>query len=306
MITTKRIAVAIAAFSVVAAGCTSADTAATVNDSAIPESDVLAIRVGNEGKTSVGAEEFRNDLSRLIFSEVMLMAAEDDFGLTGLDSPEARADYLATVGTQEQQYLASIVEDPTLSDAALDVVVTQLVLRSEVRAALAAEEEVLLDVWQNNRNQLIEVCASHILVATEEEAETALARLEAGEDFAELANEVSLDTQSVDGVLPCPVSPSVFVVDFANAVATAPIGEVVGPVASDFGFHIIRVESRESPQTLEELAEDPVRWVPSETIDFHWNIWINDVVERADIKVRSDIGMWYPPVDGIIPPPPSP
>jgi parvulin-like peptidyl-prolyl isomerase len=306
MITTKRIAVAIAALSVVAAGCSSADTAATVNDSDIPESAVLAIRVGNEGKTSVGAEEFRNDLSRLIFSEAMLTAAEEDFGLTGLDSPEARADYLTTVGAQEQQYLASIVEDQTLSDAAFDVVVTQLVLRSEIRAALAAEEEVLLDVWQNDRHQLIEVCASHILVATEEEAETVRARLEAGEGFGALANEVSLDAQSVDGVLPCPVSPSVFVVDFANAVATAPVGEVVGPVQSDFGFHIVIVESRESPQTLEELAEDPVRWMPSETIDFYWNVWINDVVERADINVRSDIGTWYPPVDGIIPPPPSP
>jgi parvulin-like peptidyl-prolyl isomerase len=89
-------------------------------------------------------------------------------------------------------------------------------------------------------------------------------------------------------------------------VATAPVGEVVGPVQSDFGFHIVIVESRESPQTLEELAEDPVRWMPSETIDFYWNVWINDVVERADINVRSDIGTWYPPVDGIIPPPPSP
>jgi parvulin-like peptidyl-prolyl isomerase len=184
--------------------------------------------------------------------------------------------------------------------------VTQLVLRTEVRAALAASEEVLLDVWQDDWNQLIEVCASHILVATEEEALTVLARLEAGEDFAELANEVSLDTQSVDGALPCPVSPAVFVDGFANAVATAPVGEVVGPVQSDFGFHIIVVDSRESPETLEELAEDPVKWVPADTIDFYWNVWVNDVVERAEIRVRSDIGTWYPPVDGIIPPPPSP
>jgi len=306
MITTKRITVAIAALSVVAAGCTSADVAATVNDSDIQESSVLAIRVGNEGETSVGAEEFRNDLSRLIFSEAMLLAAEEDFGITGLDTPEVRAEYLSTVGAQEQQYLESIVVDETLSDAALDVVVTQLVLRSEVRAALAADEEVLLDVWQNDINQLVQVCASHIVVATQEEASTVLSRLDAGEDFAAVANEVSLDAQSVDGVLPCPVSPAVFVPEFAIVVATAPVGEAVGPVESQFGFHIIRVDSREGPETLEELAEDPARWVPSETVDSYWNAWINDVVERSEIKVRSDIGMWYPPVDGIIPPPPSP
>ncbi len=306
MSTTKRIALAIVALSIVTAGCTSADVAATVNDSEIPESAVLSIREGNEGKTSVGAEVFRNDLSRLIFTEAMITAAEQDFGLTGFDTAEARDAYLATVGPQEQQYIESIAQDQTLTNEALDVVVTQLVLRSQVQAALAADEDVLVDVWQNDRNQLIEVCASHILVATQEEAQTVLARLDAGEEFAAIANEVSIDTQSIDGALPCPVSPASFVGPFAAAVANAPVGVYVGPVETGFGFHIIIVESRESPQTLEELAEDPVRWVPAETIDFYWNSWINDVVERADIEVRSDIGMWYPPVDGIIPPPPSP
>lgn len=294
------------ALSVVAAGCASSNAAATVNGSEIPAADVLAIREGSEGKTSVDADEFRNDLSRLIFTEAMLTAAAEDFGLTGLDTAEARDAYLATAGPQEQQYLESIAQDQSLSAAALDVVVTQLVLRSEVQAALAASEEVLVDVWQNDRLQLVEVCARHILVATREEAETVLTRLEGGEDFATVAGEVSLDTQSVGGELPCPVSPGVFVGQFAATVATAPVGELVGPVETGFGWHDIIVDSRDSPQTLDELAEDPVRWVPGDTVDFYWNAWLNEVVSRADIEVRSDIGMWYPPVDGIVPPPPSP
>lgn len=306
MITTKRIVLALAAVSVVAAGCSSADVAATVNGSEIPDSSVLGIRVGNEDAITVSAEQFRNDLSRLIFTEAIITAAEEDFGVTGVDTPEARDAYLAAMDPDEQAYLISITDDPSLTDAAVDVAVTQLLVRSEVRAAMAADEDVLVDVWQNERAQLVQVCASHILTATEPDAQEVLARLEAGEDFASVANEVSLDTSSANGALPCPVSPAAFVGDFATAVATAPVGEFTDPVETGFGWHIIVVESRESPQTLDELAEDPVRWVPAETIDFHWNAWINEIVNGAEIEVRSNIGMWYPPVDGIIPPPPSP
>lgn len=306
MTTTQRITLAIAALSVVATGCSSADVAATVNGSDIPESAVLGIRVGAADEISVSAEQYRNDLSRLIFTASMATAAEADFGMTDLDTPEGRETYLATASTGEREYLQSISDDPTLTEAAGDFVITQLLLRSKVREALASDEDILVDVWQNDRNALVEVCASHVLVGTEAEALDVLARLEAGEDMGVVAAEVSLDTTSPGGGLPCPISPALFVEPFAVAVANAPVGEYTEPVETEFGFHVILVESRDLPRTLEELAADPLRWVPGETIDFYWNAWINDVVDRADIKVRSDIGMWYPPVDGIIPPDPSP
>ena len=138
MITTKRIALAIGAVALLAAGCSSADVAATVNDSEIAESSVLALRVGGEDASSVSGEVFRNDLSRLIFTEAMITEAEKDFGLTGLDSAETGDAFVASAGQGEQQYLASVLDDPTFTEAAVDMAVTQLVLRSEVREALAS------------------------------------------------------------------------------------------------------------------------------------------------------------------------
>jgi len=306
MIGNKRIALAVGAVAVVSAGCSSPDVAATVNESEISESHVLSIRVDNEGRDTVSAERFRNDLSRLIFTEAMLTAAEVDFGLTGLDTPETMEAFVATASLQEESYLLTIVDDPELSDTAVDVAVTQLLLRSEVRKALAADEANLQDVWQNDQGSLMEVCVRHILVTTESEAADVLVRLEAGEDFASVANEISLDTASPGGVLPCPASPAFYVEPFAAAVTTAPVGQLAGPVETQFGWHIIFVDSRESPASLDELAADPVRWISDERLDSFWNLWLNEVVELADITVRSDIGMWYPPVDGILPPPPSP
>ena len=213
---------------------------------------------------------------------------------------------MVTDSLQEQTYLLTIDEVPELSAVAVDVAVTQLLLRSEVRKELAAVETNIQDVWQNDQGSLIEVCARHVLVATESEADDVLIRLEAGEDFAFVADEISIDTVSPGGVLPCPVSPATFIASFAAVVATAPVGELSGPVETGFGWHIIFIDSRESPASLDQLAADPVRWMSDDTLDNFWNSWLNDVVERADVTVRSDIGTWYPPVDGILPPPPSP
>jgi parvulin-like peptidyl-prolyl isomerase len=98
----------------------------------------------------------------------------------------------------------------------------------------------------------------------------------------------------------------VFVAPFAFALVNAPVGEVTDPVQTEFGWHVIVVESRESAETFEELARDPVRWIAAERIEAVWTAWIDDAVERAEIIVRSDIGTWSSPADAIAPPPQSP
>ncbi|MFV2000761.1 MAG: peptidylprolyl isomerase, partial [Acidimicrobiia bacterium] len=101
-------------------------------------------------------------------------------------------------------------------------------------------------------------------------------------------------------------NPSVFIQPFSSVVATAPVGELIGPVQTEFGWHVILVESRETPATLDELAEDPLRWIPEEILDAAWSNWLNEAVADADIDVRSQIGTWYSAIDGILPPPDSP
>jgi parvulin-like peptidyl-prolyl isomerase len=177
---------------------------------------------------------------------------------------------------------------------------------SEVRGAVAHDPELLEDVWASAEGGFIEVCASHILVASEEEALDVLSRLDDGQSFVDIANDVSLDEASVDGALPCPLSPTVFVAPFALALVNAPVGEVTDPVQTEFGWHVIVVETRESAETLEELSQDPVRWIAAERIEAVWTSWIDDAVGRADITVRSDIGTWSSPADAIVPPPQSP
>lgn len=105
--------------------------------------------------------------------------------------------------------------------------------------------------------------AAHILVATEEEAIGLIARIEGGEDFAALAQELSLDTGSgsAGGELGW-FGVGMMVPEFEAAViALAESGEsgaISPPVQTQFGWHIVRLnESRpQEAATLDELRPE--------------------------------------------------
>ncbi|CAN5601412.1 peptidyl-prolyl cis-trans isomerase [soil metagenome] len=89
------------------------------------------------------------------------------------------------------------------------------------------------------------VRARHILVRERAEADQVLARLAAGESFQELARTLSQDPGSgMRGGDLGFFGRGAMVAPFEEAAFGAPVGQTVGPVESDFGFHIIRVESR--------------------------------------------------------------
>lgn len=103
--------------------------------------------------------------------------------------------------------------------------------------------------------------ASHILLQAESESEeeatrTLAARLaeraRAGEDFAELARTYSADeaTREAGGVLGT-FGPDEMVPEFSEAVFEMMPGEISDPIRTDYGFHVVRLESRRPAETRE-------------------------------------------------------
>lgn len=108
--------------------------------------------------------------------------------------------------------------------------------------------------------------AAHILLTETNErdleaaralAESLLERLEAGEDFAALAEEFSDDPGSAnDGGRLGAAARGTFVGPFENALFSMVPGELRGPVETDFGIHILRLDkvlTTELP-SFDELA----------------------------------------------------
>ena len=86
--------------------------------------------------------------------------------------------------------------------------------------------------------------ARHILVATREQCEELKTRIEAGADFAAVAREHSLCPSKRQGGDLGVFGPGQMVKEFDEAVFTGEVGKVLGPVQTQFGFHLIEITSR--------------------------------------------------------------
>ncbi len=97
---------------------------------------------------------------------------------------------------------------------------------------------------------------SHILVESEDEAKKAAADLKKGAKFAKVAKAKSKDPGSADkgGELGWAV-PSNFVQPFGEAVLKLNKGQVSGPVQTQYGWHIIKLEDTRELKvpTFEEM-----------------------------------------------------
>ena len=86
--------------------------------------------------------------------------------------------------------------------------------------------------------------ARHILVEDEAACGELKTRIEAGEDFAALAKEHSKCPSGRDGGNLGEFGPGMMVKEFDTVVFNEAVGEVHGPVKTQFGYHLLEITSR--------------------------------------------------------------
>jgi peptidyl-prolyl cis-trans isomerase C len=91
---------------------------------------------------------------------------------------------------------------------------------------------------------MAQVAARHILVSTEQQCKELKQQIENGADFAALAKQHSSCPSGRDGGALGTFSPGQMVKEFDEVVFSAPIGEVQGPVKTQFGYHLVEVTMR--------------------------------------------------------------
>ena len=86
--------------------------------------------------------------------------------------------------------------------------------------------------------------ARHILVATEEACLALKNKIEAGADFAVCARDNSSCPSGKQGGALGEFRPGQMVKEFDEVVFSGEVGKVLGPVKTQFGYHLIEITSR--------------------------------------------------------------
>ena len=86
--------------------------------------------------------------------------------------------------------------------------------------------------------------ARHILVPSEVDCNTLKKLIEGGEDFAEIAKQHSQCPSGNQGGGLGEFSPGQMVKEFDEVVFSGEIGKVLGPVKTQFGYHLIEITNR--------------------------------------------------------------
>ena len=109
-------------------------------------------------------------------------------------------------------------------------------------------EQDIKDFYENNKEKMINpetVSASHILVEDEEKAKELLEEINSGKiSFEECAKANSSCPSSQNGGNLGQFTKGQMVPEFDNAVFSMSVGEILGPVKTQFGYHIIKLNSK--------------------------------------------------------------
>jgi parvulin-like peptidyl-prolyl isomerase len=155
-----------------------------------------------------------------------------------------------------------------------------------------AGEEAYRAFFEANRDEFAEACVSHILVTSQDRAAELKARLDGGESFGAVARADSQDTQSAaqDGDLGCNITTESYAgaPELTRVIFEQPVGEVAGPVQTQFGFHVVLVRSRTVP-TYEQASTRARQQVVAAGLNMLQE-WITAAVAEADIEVNPRYG----------------
>lgn len=92
---------------------------------------------------------------------------------------------------------------------------------------------------------MAEATARHILVDSEEKCTQIKSEIEAGADFADLAKQHSSCPSGRSGGDLGSFGPGMMVPEFDTVVFNDAVGEVHGPVKTQFGYHLLEITSRD-------------------------------------------------------------
>ncbi len=190
-----------------------------------------------------------------------------------------------------------LIQQTVLSQATTEVSARgQIQIDNEIRAVKATETlgDILAGAVDEDKVQAlyaenyvdaepsVEWNASHILVETEEEAAALIEELNDGADFAALAREHSTGPSGAEGGALDWFGPGMMVEPFEVAVKDMEVGEVAGPLQTQFGWHVVKLnDTREAPvPELEAVRGEIIEALENEAVEAA----LAEMLEGAEVE----------------------
>ena len=237
-------------------------------------------------------------LSQLVLSEILEQWGADlGIEVTDEDIEAQREELIEQLGGQEA--FDQAVAESGLSDEDIELQLRQRALQDKIAEEVGTDAEVtdeeIAAFYEQNADARFgeRAHARHILVEERSEAEDLLAQLEDGADFAELAQEHSTDPGSgAQGGDLGEFGRGQMVPEFDEAVFSAEEGDLLGPIETQFGFHIIEVLELIEGQELSEV-EDEIRAELEESQQGEQlQTELQDRTKAAEVTVNPRFGTW--------------
>jgi hypothetical protein len=228
---------------------------------------------------TTGTSDDPNDIRQAISVWIQATVQQDVLDERDIVVPDATVDEVtANLSTQ-------LIGFTELSDGSRDLLVSYLAGGEPLAVSPTEASPELINFYNQGPEESGLICVSHILVDDQAAAENIVARLDDGDDFAELAAAESTDPGSgaIGGDLGCTfVSDFVtqFVPEFVAGSLTAEIGVPTPPIQSDFGFHVILIRDGESSVVGLAPIESNLRYLTSVadiTVDSRYGSFNNAV-----------------------------
>jgi foldase protein PrsA len=197
-------------------------------------------------------------LEEYIATTIMKLEYEDEPEVMPEDVMNAAEDFVANVASQEQaaKYMKdNKIGDDFLKEFYINQYYSMAFFNDITQDLQQATDEDAKEYYDENQDQfnVDEVEASHILVTDEKLAKDILKEIKDGGDFAELAKEHSIDGSKASGGELGYFGKGAMVPEFEEAAFALKPGEVSDIVASQFGYHIIKVTDKK--QGLENYED---------------------------------------------------
>ncbi|MGG4478694.1 peptidylprolyl isomerase [Paenibacillus illinoisensis] len=250
------------------------------DEAAAPETNDTSAVVATYDGGTITANEFDMEqrVMKFLYPEYAQMMEMDDFKdylvrqevayeyLSGKASEEAKTEGAKVATEQFDKMKASVQADQwtemlkaqNLTDQNIKDYMTRIMTVIKDKETGVTEDAIKKE-FDTNKDQFTTASVRHVLInftdpdtQKERKKEDALkiakevkTKLDAGEDFAKVAKEYSEDPGSADnGGLYENTPVSNWVEAFKEAAKTLPINKISDPVETEYGYHVMKVESR--------------------------------------------------------------